>query len=335
MGYQAIEVLDDAYAATRSLLVPVSARRWLVLGVVVAFVGWSSGLVGSINLSPGSLIDLPWGINVGVDLDAPRFPSVSNTLVVLAGLVVALIVGPAVALLSSIFQFVFVRQLTERRIRLRGYVGPSVGPGVRLLVLWVALVLVLAAIAVAFVVLTVLTLGLFALVLVPLIPVFFVAAIGLWVFVRFTIDFVVPMMLVDERGVVDAWGRLYEAIRADTAEFGVYALVRAGLDIAAGVIVGVAGAIVAIALGIPAFILGVLVVGAVGVASPAIAAVLGAALAVVVGFAALVVVVVLVGVPVQTYLRYHALFVLAELEPRYDLLEAVRDATEDEAPAGQ
>lgn len=336
MGYTATEVLEDAYDATRHLLLPFSLRRWVILGVVVLFVGWTSGFVGSTNLSPTWMVDLPGFADPGVDFEVSGAWSLALAPFFLLIGLIALVGGLVVAVLSSILQFVFVRQLTEQSVRLRGFVGQSVDPGLRLLVLWFAVVLAIAVVAIAAVVLTIVTFGLFAIVLLALLPLLFVAMLALWVFVRFTIDFVVPIMLVDERGIIDAWRQLLDEVQADWAEFGVYAVIRAILDIAAGIVQGLAAALTILVLAIPAFLVGVVAVGATGLVSSTLAAAIAVVLALVVVVLTLVVTTVLIGVPIQTYLRYYALFVLADLVPRYDLLDEVRRSLDGEsAESGQ
>lgn len=332
MASPATDALDDAYTATRSLLLPFGLTRWIILGVVVFFVGWSSGVAGWFNVPTGAVDvpTMPSPGDIGLDIDDAWDAldlDVATVVLVVFG-VVGAVFGLIATVLSAIMQFVFVRQLTDRSIRLRGYLGPSVGPGIRLLLFWIGLLIAVVALAVVAIVLTVITLGLFVLVLIPLI---LLGGIIGWVLVRFTIDFVVPIMLVDDTGVLDGWSRLWDALWDETRGFAVYALIRFVLDIVAAVVLAVAGVIVILVLGLPALLLGLALYAPTAVVSSTLAITIAAVLAAIVVSVAIAITTVAVAVPVHTYLRYYALFVLAALAPEYDMLEDVRreiDATE-------
>lgn len=331
MDWHAIDGLGRAYEATRALLLPFSLNNWIVLGIVVFFIGWTSGISGSWNVPSGvvTIPDATWAPGV----TQPEWRQLEVELSrLLAPLFAAMLVGTVVAVgliatvIASIMQFVFVRQLTEREIRIRGYFGESVGPGIRLLLLWIGLGLLLVAVAFAMLLLTIITFGLFVLVLIALIPILFLAGIAMWVFVRFTIDFVVPIMLVDEAGVIEAWKRLATEIRVEWKQYGLYAVARFFLDLVAGLLLAIGTTIAFVIIAIPAILVGLLVYGIASLVSSTVAAVATAALVGMVLLLAAAIATVFVGVPVHTYLRYYALFVLARTSPEYDMLEAVRGA---------
>lgn len=342
MRWHATTALDEAYAATRAVLLPVTLRRWLVLGFVVFFVGWSVGILGSINLPSGGLFDVPGGTtlpDVFLEIESldftftlPESVEVSPLFLVPFAIGMALL-GLVFSVLAAIMQFVFVNQLTDMDIRLRGYVGPSLGPGARLFAFWLAIALGLVVLGLAMVLLTILTFGLFALVLVLLIPVFFLGGVALWVVFRFTIDFVVPIMLVEEVGVLSAWQRLYAEVRTEWRQFGLYAGIRFVLDIVAGIAFAAGGFIVLLAVAIPALIVGFALYGLLAVMSSTLATLVAGLVAVVALLIVAVVTTVVVGVPVHTYLRYYALFALARISPQYDLLDEVRAAMDSSEQA--
>lgn len=103
------------------------------------------------------------------------------------------------------------------------------------------------------------------------------------------------------------------------------------LSVAAGVLIGVAIAAVAIALSLPFGLLGVLgyglftVIPPVGVAALVLVGV-GLLLALLTGFA-------VVSVPVVTYLRYYALLVRGDTNADYDLIPGQRDAARSNGSA--
>lgn len=337
MSWHATQALQEAYDATRAMLLPFSLRKWVILAVVVFFVGWSTGSVGSWNVPTGGVADLPTVPSVSVDTDwVVSDIDLDDVLLPIAAVLlglVALVAGLAVAVIGSIMQFVFVRQLTDREVRIRGYFGESVSPGLRLFLLWIGLAIALVAIAVAMVILTVITLGLFLVVLIVLLPLLFVAGIGAWVFVRFTFDFVVPIMLVDEVGVIEAWRRLGHEVRAEWQQYGLYAAVRFVLDIAAGLILSFVGVLVFLLFGIPALLIGLALYASTALISSTLAGVLAGVLLLAVIIAAVAVTTIVAGVPVQTYLRYYGLFVLARISPEYDMLGDVRAAIDERTAA--
>lgn len=330
MTWHATDVLDDAYSATKALLLPFSIARWVVLAVVVFFVGSASSFAGTVNTPPNVstlpdfTIDIGNGLQpIGADPTAFLAPALA---VIVLGAIVFL--GLIVFVVAQIMQFVFVRQLTEREVRIRGYFGESLGPGVRLLAFWIALAIGLVLLLIAMLFLTIVTFGLFILLLIPL---FILGGVGLWILFRFTIDFVVPIMLVDEVGVLDAWRRLADELRVEWRQYGLYALVRFGLELAGGIAITAAGFVILLVLGIPAAIIGFALYLALAWVSSTLALVVVGALALLVFLAVVALTTVLVGVPVETYLRYYALYVLARVSPEYDMLDAVRAAVDEAA----
>ena len=126
----------------------------------------------------------------------------------------------------------------------------------------------------------------------------------------FTRMFVVPVMLLEERGVLSAWRRFWPTLTGEPAEYAVYAVV---------------GFLLGIVVGIPATIVTVLAVAALAIPF----AVVGTPLALlfVLAFVAVAfVAVLLVKVPVQVFLRYYALFVLGDTNPAFDAVPDARAA---------
>lgn len=336
MSWHATDVLGDSYSATKALLLPFVLTRWVILGIVVFFVGWSVGLFGSVNI-PSGVLEVP-AVSIGPDIDfvftgvdftiGDPISAVFASLIALVIAGVALLLGIGFAVVASMMQFVFVRQLTDREIRIRGYFGESFWPGIRLFGFWVGIGLVLLALFFVMIVLTIVTFGLFLVFMIFLIPVFFLGAIGLWVVFRFTFDFVVPIMLVDDIGVLQAWGELYEEIRMEWKQYGLYALIRFFLDIGAGILLAVGGAVVLLLFAIPALIIGLSLYGAISLVSSTVAAIVAGIVAVATLIAVGIVTTVVIGVPVHTYLRYYSLYVLGRISPRYDMLAEVRSSIE-------
>ena len=143
----------------------------------------------------------------------------------------------------------------------------------------------------------------------------------------FTTQFVVPVMLLEDRGVVDGWKRFWPTLTGEWKEYLGYVVMRFVLQIAVGILVGivllVAGILVAIPFGI---------VGVAGFTLAQSQPVLGwgvVAIAVLLFVLAFVVLSLFAAVPVQTFLRYYALLVLGETNEAFDAIPAQRAAASE------
>lgn len=302
MDWYAVNTLDDALDEARTLLLPFSVPVWLRLAVISLFAG---GAVGVRN--PSLSVNAVPSIGVRGALDyAPRL-----ALLVIGALALSVVFG----LVGSVLEFVLVRSLRTRLVRLRAPFAASVGRGLRLFTFRVTL-LVVVLLPVAL--LAVLLLAAFAtdsLLLVMggllLVPVVLLFAVGAAVANAATSAFVVPLMEDRNCGVLDGWRAFWPVLRQELAQFGVYAVVRFAL----GILVAVATSVVAGAFAIPvALAMGGLALGGdvsvLAFGAVAILAVLGA-----------LTLLVAVRVPVVTYLRYHSLLVLDASGAEFSLRE--------------
>lgn len=338
MALYAIDDLGDALAATREFLTPPSARRWLVLALIVFFVA------GSGTASPTGV----W--NAGTDPDAvdpgpgpdlePALDALlgwlAENLALVAGVLAAvLVLALGFALLGALMEFVFVQSLRTDAVRLRGYAGRYLGKGVRLFGFRLALGIVTLLIVGSVIAVAVLALGGEPGLLVPLAALALVAgAVLLLVSLvdSFTTEFVVAIMLVHDCGVLGGWRRLWPALVAEWEQYLAYAVAAFVLKLVAGFVVSAAVGLLAVPVAIPFAALGVGLFVASGSLGPVVLVGIGA---LALGFAAVVLVVLaIVLVPVESYLRYYALFVLgdtdADLDPIPERRAAVR-AVGDEA----
>jgi hypothetical protein len=331
MTLYALDDLGDAYAATRAFLFPFERGRWLRLAAVAFFVAGSTGTplgfqgggggAGADTGTDGAFV--PPDVDPGVVAEdiAPFVP----LLVGLVGL--ALLLALAVAVVGSVMEFVLVESLREDRVAVREFFGRHLGAGLRLFGFRFVLgALGVGAGALVFG-LTVLPLAFDAPPVVPLAslvvlgPLFVLVALVLAVASGFTTAFVVPVMLLEDRGVLSAWRRVWPTLRGQWRQFVVYALVVAVVLFVTGILAGVAVAVpVALLAAVFAVLVGVSVLaGGLSLATGVLVAVLA------VVFVALVLAVVaLVQAPIQTYVRYHALLVLGDADDRFDLIPEVR-----------
>lgn len=320
MSYYAIDGIDDAIDATRAFLWPPDRSRWLKLALVILFVG------GSMN---------PGGVSSGGgDASAPTpTPDVAvpelGVIVAIVGLVV--VIGLAFAIVAAIMEFIFVESIRTEAVALRRYWRDRWRQGIRLfgfriglmLVAGIGVVLVGGVIAVPHFLLD--SSGATIAVLLIGLPVLLLGALAYVIVNAFTTHFVVPIMINEDRAVLAAWGRFWPVLRAQWKQFGVYALIRMVLEIAAGILLGILVLIGAIALLIP--------LGAVAIVGFVLESLVGwvlvgvAALFFVVGVIALAL---LLAVPIRTYLRYYELLVLGDADDRFDVIAAQRAAIRGE-----
>lgn len=309
-GFIAIGEIEHAIARTKELLWPFNRSIWLRLALVALFIGG-----GGANMPSGSSWQtdtLPPGLEDSLVQALPLI------LLAVAGLfLLALIWG----LIGAILQFVFVDLLSSGEWHIRRTFGLRAGKGVRLFLFQVGLlllVILLAALPAAVIVAPALIAGSMvnisiALAVLATILVLVILLIPVAIIEMFTIDFVVPVMLRDDIGVLDGWQRLWPIIRAAWKEAAVYVLAKIALVIATGILVLLAVLAVFLVLGI----IGAIVVIAVHMA-------LGSLLLDAVAAAPFVicalVILLLVQVPVITFYRYYGLLVLGRLAPAYTLL---------------
>jgi MFS family permease len=317
MALHSFDDVDDALDATREFLTPVDRRRWLRLALVVFFLGGTSGFPQFNAASGGSP-----GNGARIEgLDAELLPAIAAVVVLLV------LLGLVFALVGSIMEFVFVESLRTGTVRVRAHWGRHWPRGLRLfafrILLGLAALLVIGGVVVAALSPLLLTgdVGTGVALLLVLSPVLLLLAVLFGLAHAFTTMFVVPVMLLEDRGVLASWRRLWPTVRGEWTEFAVYAVVAWLLGIALGIAAVLVAGVVAVVLAIPFLIAGVVVWVALSGSTAALA--IAAVLAAVYGLL-LAVAWALVQVPVQTYLRYYALFVLGDVNPDFDAVQEAR-----------
>ena len=309
MAWYAVRALDEALSETRSLLLPFDLGVWVRLAFIALFAGLSTPQTPTVNWNASAAdfgaMDF-WGVDPAALDPGTVTPRATAAVLLLAAAVV--VVGVLFALVGAVMEFVLVAVLRSRSVRIARPFREQFGNGVRLfgfriLVAIVGLV-AFATVAVP-VALAALTGNLFwLLALAVTVPLLVVVALLAALVMEFTTAFVVPLMDEHGDGVFAGWRRLWPTLRAEWRQFGVYVLVKIVLLVAAGLVTGLALAIVFVPLALlvgAAGFLGSLTVS--NVAAPVVVALVAAT---VVGFLALAA----VSVPVVTYLRYHSLSTL-------------------------
>ncbi|MFC4551846.1 MULTISPECIES: DUF7544 domain-containing protein [Halorussus] len=331
MSWYAVDALGDAFEATRDLLTPLSAGQWLKLALVVFFLGGTGGTGGpsaSAGSSTGSApADFPGGVQ-------PSVPTETLFPILVGVFVVALLFGLAYALVGSIMEFVFVESLRRERVRVRGYADQHFGHGLRLFAFRVVLGLLVAvpALGAALTALSFFGDGLPRAavgLLVVLVPLFVVLAVFVAVADGFTTNFVVPVMILRNVGVLDGWRAFWPTLTAEWRQYAVFVLVRFVLALAVGLVAAIVGGVVGAILLAPLAILGFIAIplfgGAAGILSNPVA--LGGAALLLFGYGLVLTAALSVAlVPVQVYLRYHALLVLGDTDADHDAIPELRRA---------
>ena len=154
---------------------------------------------------------------------------------------------------------------------------------------------------------------------VPALLVAAVVALCAWLVLTLTTDLVVPAMLAaDVRGPLAGWRRVAGVVAANPVDSGLYLLLRVVLGVAAGIVVGLVGSLVALVAGVPFAVAGAAALVAAGSAlSPregAVLVALGLAFALVAAGLFQV-----VRTPVVCYLRAFAVATLGRLSPELAL----------------
>ena len=334
MSLYAVDAIDDAIDATKSFLWPFDRGQWLRLALIVLFVGGSGGFspfqfTGGAPTGTGSDVSLPSAA------PSPEFvaPGGVELLMIVAifALIAALVFG--LLFVGSVMEFVFVESLRREAVSIRRYWGEywRIATrlfGFRILFGVVTLALVLATLALALSPLAFGSGGAAIALVILAVPVFIVISIVSGLVGAFTTKFVVPIMLVESRGVLSAWRRFWPTLVGQWKQYAAYALISFVLQIATGILTAIVVVLGAIVAAIP--------FGVLGVAGAALLSVSELGGGVVIGVAALLFVCavvalgLIVAVPVQTYLRYYALLVLGDTEAEFDLIADRRQAIREE-----
>ncbi|ADJ16003.1 DUF7544 domain-containing protein [Halalkalicoccus jeotgali] len=323
MALYAIDDLDDAWAATREFLTPLSVRRVAVLAVVVFFVGGTG--MNPLGGSSGTGTAPEAGPGPGASLDAIQEFVAQNALAIglIGGTLLAVVLG--FVFVGALMEFVFVQSLRTDEVRFWDYARRYLGNGLRLFGfrLGLALLTVLPVLAFLGVGLTAIGAGSLtqtggaALVLIGLLAVVVFVLVSL--VDSFTTAFVVPVMLVRDSGVLDAWRAFWPTLTGQWKQYLAYAVAAFVLNVALGIVLFVAVAAAALVLLIP---LGVVVAGT-ALLAPTVVAPVAIALGVlfVLGIVAVALV---VQVPIRTYMRYYALLILGDTDGTLDPIPAIR-----------
>ena len=324
----AVDGLSDAIDVTREFLTPVRARTWLKLAVVVLFL---SGMgFGMPTVPTGDLTVEEEDPFTGEEIENP-LPTDDLQLLVFALAAIAIGIWLVFALVGSVMEFVLVNSLRSGEVRVRRYARDHLGRALSLFAFRLLLALVGASLVGL---VTYLTLGTTIpspeeLSLSLLGGVIAVSALLYLVYaliMRLTTEFVVPVMLLEERGIRSGWARFWPTFRGNLGEYAVYVVLASIVSIVASVAVSILAFLTILVLLIPFVLLAVIAFFLGPLAIPLLVVlVLGLILTFLLVFA-------LYEMPVVVYIRYYALLVLGDTDESLDLIpdrrERVRSRTD-------
>ncbi|XVH32110.1 DUF7544 domain-containing protein [Haloferacaceae archaeon DSL9] len=334
MSWYAIDAIDEAIGASRRFLFPFRLIVWLKLAAIAFFLGGGSG--GSANVSGGFSPDLgsrtpPSELPPVADGGLPPIVLDASEWAIIGGIVL-FVVGLSLffSLLTELARFVFYDALRRNDVALLAPARDRFGQAVRLLGFKLAVSALTASPAVLLGTAVYLgwlsadaVVGLDAVVLTGLAVVFVALVILSLLLVRFTNEFVAPIMTLSDAGVVASWKRLWPTLAANWTQFLVYLVVHVLLAAALGIAQTAVAVFVAGVLVVAGILLGLPVIVASGGVDPATMTAVGIlfVLALVVVLVAVLFVVLLpIRILVLTYLTAYELSVLAAANERFRLL---------------
>lgn len=156
---------------------------------------------------------------------------------------------------------------------------------------------------------------------------FFLLFVGLFLILAsalttvFVKDFVVPVMALEDRGVMDGWRRVLPILAAEKGAFTIYVLMKIGLAIGSAILFGIVNVLVLLALIIPVGLLAVVVV--LGAAAMGLTwntlTICGAVLVGGVFLMALIYVMSFISAPSMVFFQSYSLHFLGSRYPRLDV----------------
>lgn len=338
MALSALRSISDAIDATRARLIPPALGEWGRFAVIVFFLGTPGTPVPA---NPQVLDPRLWELEEAVleagvteELLAVATTPAAWPRAVVLGLAILAAVGVLYVLVGVLMRFVVVEGLRGDGVRIRAAGRRHLGNAARVVGFRAALWAVGGG--------SVLVVGAGALGIGPAAGVspdgWLLGALGVLLTVTWLVDlltrqFVIPVMIATENGVVRSWRSLTGTVRDGWREYLVYAVARPLLSGAVGVVAGIVSVVLLLALGLVFGTIGgavVLVAGGIDALTTGVFTVLGGLglvflLLALIGLAA-------VSVPFQLYLWYYTLLVLGDIESRFDLIATRRRRIRTDGP---
>jgi hypothetical protein len=339
LAKSAIDVVGSAFEHTRKQLSePFQFKQWLRLAVLGLATGEISSGGGCSNLRglgqlPSHLpqrsdnfLETGNGLSrLGLD------PATIATLIIVA-IIGFLIAGLVFLYISSVCRFMLFEAVLRRNSELGASWDRWQGQGLRFFGWQLSLSAIsLAVAAMLFLPLLLPVLAVLrshrepdaALLLsfVPMISAFLLFGLVMLLIQVLAKDFVIPLMAIDDVGVMEGWRRFFAMMKGDTWAYAGYIAMKVILAIGAAVVFGILSSIVVVLTLIPVAIVGVVVVilvkgAALGWNAFTVTALIVAGILL---FAALIYLVGVICVPIAVFFPAYAIYFLAERYPALQL----------------
>jgi len=319
--YYALSEIDSAIRRTRDLLWPFQKGVWLRIALISLFIGWGGAGFPQPTWPSGN--GSPSG-------DHPIF-FMPDALPDMAGLIIAIflliiVLALLFMLIGSIFQFVFVDCIRTRNVKIREYFRPRTEKGGRLFLFQLGIILLLLLLLAALIIPFIILAGGFAfpavVSLLLFIPLLIILAIIVGIIQLITIDFVVPIMIRNDCGVIDGWKEFYGIIRTQWMQGIIYLIVRFLAVIGAGLVMILLTLLALGIVAIPFAVVGFILYAAMPMAN------ISLLLLLLIPFLIIAIpIALLISVPFITFFRTYSLAVLGKLSPEYILLPEEEEAT--------
>lgn len=327
MPIYALDDIDDAIEATKALLWPIDRWLWVKFAFIVFFLGGVGGsnpfqFAGNTPSGPSDGMNGP-----GLPESIPALGG-PEILIILGIIGIITVIALVFLLIGSIMEFVFVRSLSDESVSIRDSWSKYWTDGVRLFgfrlvlgILTFGIIGILIAAAFAPILLGngTVRLALIPLAIIVAIPVGLLSGI----IHTFTTAFIVPLMMLEEHGVIAGWRRFWSTLTGQWKQYVSFLILGFVLNIAGGIVAGLATLLVAVVLAIPLGILALIGVGLLNFMG--IVGGILIALAVITFVIAIIVAALLIAVPIQVFLRYYALLVLGDTNENFDIIADRRE----------
>lgn len=337
MTWHAVAAVDDALDATRRFLFPFGVIRWVKLALLVLFM--AVGVNTNVSVPPFPNVETESLDIAGVIGFAAELGVETATLVAIT--IAVTVISVAIAVVTVTLRLVFYDALRtndvllwapfKRRLRqAAGLFGFIVAVG-----LLFAAPFLLAALghergAVSFD-------GLSTVVFAGAALVGILLFVGVLLVFRFTYEFVIPVMIGRDEGVVAAWRRFAMTLRSSWVDFLVYLVIHFflafGIRIAEGVVLLFVGG-VALVLGALALLVAGGLLGGLGALTATTAGVVATVLIVTLALVAVFAVLLPVRILTRTYLITYEVATLGRIDSELAMLSPAIDplAQSDDAP---
>lgn len=315
--YLVTGAIEEAIERTKILLWPPQSGIWIRIAVIALFL--VGGIINPLRSDSVPLSELP-----NLDLTGAPFPSayMDLLLMVCVGILVA---GLVYVILSAVFQFIFVDCLATNTILLTRTFRLRWKKGMHLVGFYLVLfaIIILCIIGLTFLLILpayaagILDLLNMMLLLIETLLLLLIILIPVWIIAILTADFVVPIMMVVDCGIIAGWRRTYHLFTGRWKVAALYTGLKIVIIFITGLVLGVIIFLISIPLGIIGTILSIQTGSPLEDSAGAVGFMLGTG--------ALFLLSLLLLVPVITFFRYYSLVVLRDLDPGYDLLPKQSD----------